>query len=638
METRLATGWIRRTSSRAFVALAFVLTGCSPTEAGETPGRTAQALLGDGVVISQVFGGGGNSGAAWNQDFVELFNASGAPASLGGLSIQYAGQSAAFASSSDITVLPNVTVPAGGYFLVAMGAAGSAGSSLPMPDATGSSTLAATIGKVALARVTTSLGCGATGDRCPPTNLVDVVGYGTASDFETAPVGALGNTTAALRNAAGCADANDNSVDFSRVAPTPRSSATAVHLCALDAGTADAGDAAATDLGIASDIVDSGADATVDAADSTEEPGEPIDAAIDAAIDENDAAVDASDGATDAEAVDVLDVPADAGPPGVGLVISQVYGGGGNSGAPFNQDFVELFNLSDAPVSLRGLSIQYGSAATGFGSAASTGITLLPDVTLASRRYYLVAMSAAGSAGTALPSPDFMGPSPLASADGKVALARTTTALGCGATDNRCPPTNVIDMVGYGSASDFEGSAAAPGLSNTRGALRRGGGCDDSDDNRTDFTAATPTPRNTGTAAATCTAVLDAGRDVATTDTPAVTDAGGVDGAVRGDASIVDAATVDGPTSDLAADDDSPASADALTVDRVAVDTSAGDVGAGPLDAGTVGDVGTPSDGSAPADCSCRAAGTHAGRGPAIQAALAAAGVLLRRRRRRGVR
>ncbi len=26
------------------------------------------------------------------------------------------------------------------------------------------------------------------------------------------------------------------------------------------------------------------------------------------------------------------------------VVISQVYGGGGNSGAPFNKDFVELYN------------------------------------------------------------------------------------------------------------------------------------------------------------------------------------------------------------------------------------------------------------------------------------------------------
>ena len=34
------------------------------------------------------------------------------------------------------------------------------------------------------------------------------------------------------------------------------------------------------------------------------------------------------------------------------LVISQVYGGGGNSGATFKNDFIELFNRGDATVSL----------------------------------------------------------------------------------------------------------------------------------------------------------------------------------------------------------------------------------------------------------------------------------------------
>jgi uncharacterized protein len=41
-------------------------------------------------------------------------------------------------------------------------------------------------------------------------------------------------------------------------------------------------------------------------------------------------------------------------PVGPILVISQVYGGGGNTGAPYTHDFVELFNRGDAPASLRG--------------------------------------------------------------------------------------------------------------------------------------------------------------------------------------------------------------------------------------------------------------------------------------------
>jgi len=43
-------------------------------------------------------------------------------------------------------------------------------------------------------------------------------------------------------------------------------------------------------------------------------------------------------------------------------VISQIYGGGGNSGAAFQNDFVELFNPGTVSFDLTGWSIQYASA------------------------------------------------------------------------------------------------------------------------------------------------------------------------------------------------------------------------------------------------------------------------------------
>src|SRR6266849_1682948 len=43
------------------------------------------------------------------------------------------------------------------------------------------------------------------------------------------------------------------------------------------------------------------------------------------------------------------------------IVISQVYGGGGNSGAPYANDFIELFNRGTTTVSLAGWSVQYTS-------------------------------------------------------------------------------------------------------------------------------------------------------------------------------------------------------------------------------------------------------------------------------------
>ena len=72
------------------------------------------------------------------------------------------------------------------------------------------------------------------------------------------------------------------------------------------------------------------------------------------------------------------------------VVISQVYGGGGNSGAPLKNDYIELFNIGSTDVSLAGWSVQYASAA---GTTwAVTNIT----GTLHAGQYYLV-QEAAGA-------------------------------------------------------------------------------------------------------------------------------------------------------------------------------------------------------------------------------------------------
>jgi len=45
------------------------------------------------------------------------------------------------------------------------------------------------------------------------------------------------------------------------------------------------------------------------------------------------------------------------------IVISQLYGGGGNSGATLKNDFIELYNRGGVPASVSGWSVQYSSAA-----------------------------------------------------------------------------------------------------------------------------------------------------------------------------------------------------------------------------------------------------------------------------------
>ncbi|HEX6292000.1 MAG TPA: lamin tail domain-containing protein, partial [Herpetosiphonaceae bacterium] len=183
------------------------------------------------------------------------------------------------------------------------------------------------------------------------------------------------------------------------------------------------------------------------------------------------------------------------------VVISQVYGGGASSGATYLNDFIELFNRGTTTVSLAGWSVQYGSAANNFSSK-----TDLPSASLAPGQYFLI-QQAAGSTGAALPTPDATGTIAMSASNGKVALVNSTTLLTCGAAATRCSSgstPSLVDLVGYGTSSDFEGTAAAPALSATTAAQRRNGGCTETDDNSADFDVFTPTPRNTSTALARC--------------------------------------------------------------------------------------------------------------------------------------
>jgi len=81
--------------------------------------------------------------------------------------------------------------------------------------------------------------------------------------------------------------------------------------------------------------------------------------------------------------------------------ISQVYGGGGNATAPFNRDFVELFNAGATPVDISGWSLQYAAATgTTWSKTDLSGFVLQPG------QYYLVQMTLTGTTGAALPAPD----------------------------------------------------------------------------------------------------------------------------------------------------------------------------------------------------------------------------------------
>ncbi len=180
------------------------------------------------------------------------------------------------------------------------------------------------------------------------------------------------------------------------------------------------------------------------------------------------------------------------------VVISQAYGGGGNNGAEYKSDFVELYNPTSADVSLNGWSLQYASKT---GKFRGNIFTFADDAVIKAGGYYLVKM-ADGSSETAkeLPTPDATGSFNMGAKDFKLALVNNAEAIGAGETTGNAADENVVDFLGVGSANEYEGSAAAPQASNANAAVRKSAGVD-TNDNGADFEAAPANPHNsTGSA------------------------------------------------------------------------------------------------------------------------------------------
>jgi hypothetical protein len=188
--------------------------------------------------------------------------------------------------------------------------------------------------------------------------------------------------------------------------------------------------------------------------------------------------------------------------PSSNIIISQVYGGGGNAGAQYNEDYVELFNRGSAPQPVDGFSVQYGSSSGNFTQATSL------SATVPAGGYYLVGEAVGSNTTAAGIGPDITGSINMSATGGKVALVDGSAALGCGGSTAACSTTQagtIVDLVGYGAGASYvEGSGPAPGLSNTTADFRASHGCQDSDDDASDFAAAAPVPRNSSTALAPC--------------------------------------------------------------------------------------------------------------------------------------
>ena len=186
------------------------------------------------------------------------------------------------------------------------------------------------------------------------------------------------------------------------------------------------------------------------------------------------------------------------------IVISQVYGGGGNSGAPYKNDFIELYNPTDQDISLEGWSVQYASAA----GTSWTPTNL--EGTIKAHSFYLVQEAAGTNDFALLPTPDASGALALSGTAGNVALVSSTTPL------TSSTIANAVDLVGYGStAKAFEGTGPTVAPSNTKSVQRipysgllpakvgeKGiGNGWDTNDNKADFVAVAPFPHNSASPA-----------------------------------------------------------------------------------------------------------------------------------------
>jgi hypothetical protein len=179
------------------------------------------------------------------------------------------------------------------------------------------------------------------------------------------------------------------------------------------------------------------------------------------------------------------------------VIITEVYGGGGNSGATIKNDYIEIFNTTENPVDISGWSIQYYTA-----TGTSATITVIPTGSVIPAKSHFLIQQAAGTGGTLnLYEPNVIANIAMAGTSGKVVLfttnsAQTLTADISSVTGN----IHFKDYLPYGNTSTPVWGSSMAATTNTASASRKivAGEYVYTQNIGHDIEITTPTPQNSG--------------------------------------------------------------------------------------------------------------------------------------------
>jgi hypothetical protein len=176
------------------------------------------------------------------------------------------------------------------------------------------------------------------------------------------------------------------------------------------------------------------------------------------------------------------------------IVISQIYTRGGEPGAIYQNDFIELYNRGNSIVDINGWTLHIATVEGSFASDFGVHFTSSSSIPIFPGMHMLFTFTTGGANGQPL-SGDF--PLPfvsLGSTSGRIILLGKDKTLPAGCPASPDPTGAVVDYVGYGTATCFEG-AVAPVPAATKSLTRINGGCTDTNNNLADFPLADPNPR-----------------------------------------------------------------------------------------------------------------------------------------------